>query len=156
MGRTTNSQLFTDDYRELLAALIGAGARFLIVGAHALSVHGAPRATVDLDVWIEPTPDNARKVWQALAVFGAPLGALGISEADFTTPDIVAQLGLPPNRIDILTGVSGLTFGEAWDDRLEQTIDRLRLPFLGRASLIRNKRASARKKDLGDIESLGE
>jgi hypothetical protein len=156
LAQAANSQLFTDDYRELLAALLGAGARFLIVGAHALGVHGVPRATGDLDVWIEPTPDNARRVWHALAAFGAPLGVLGISEADFTTPDIVAQLGLPPNRIDILTGVSGLTFGEAWDDRLELTIDHLQLPFLGRASLIRNKRASARKKDLGDIESLGE
>ena len=156
MARTENSQLFTDDYRELLAALLNNGARFLIVGAHALSVHGAPRATVDLDVWIEPTPTNARKVWQALEQFGAPLGSLGISEADLTAPDVVAQLGLPPNRIDILTGVSGLSFVEAWNDRLEQTIDQLRLPFLGRASLIRNKKASGRKKDLGDIESLGE
>lgn len=155
MARTASSHLFADDYRELLASLLDAGARFLVVGAHALSVHGAPRATVDLDVWVEPTTENARKVWQALVSFGAPLDALGISEADFTTPDIVAQFGLPPNRIDILTGVSGLTFAEAWADRFEQTIDRMRLPFLGRTSLIRNKRASGRKRDLGDIESLG-
>lgn len=155
MARPTTSHLLTDDYREVLAALIDAGARFLVVGAHALSVHGAPRATVDLDVWVEPTPDNARRVWQALANFGAPLNTLGISEADFIAPDVVAQFGLPPNRIDILTGLSGLTFSEAWADRFEQTIDRMRLPFLGRASLIRNKRASGRKKDLGDIESLG-
>jgi len=156
VARTPSSHSLADDYRDLLAALLGTGARFLIVGAHALSIHGAPRATVDLDVWVEPTTENARKVWQALVIFGAPLDTLGISEADFTTPDIVAQFGLPPNRIDILTGVSGLTFGEAWADRLEQNVDRMTLPFIGRASLIRNKRASGRKRDLGDIESLGE
>jgi hypothetical protein len=77
----------------------------------------------------ETVPDNARRVWQALALFGAPLRALGISETDFTTPDIVAQLGLPPNRIDILTGVSGLTFDEAWDDRLEHCDDPDRHPM---------------------------
>jgi hypothetical protein len=126
-----------------------------VVGAHALSIHGVPRATVYLDVWTEPTPENANRVWRALAAFGAPLERLDIAESDFTLPDIVAQLGLPPNRIDILTGVSGVTFAEAWPDRVEAEIDGIRVPFLGRDALIKNKRASGRKRDLGDIEALG-
>jgi hypothetical protein len=126
-----------------------------VVGAHALSIHGVPRATVDLDVWTEPTPENANRVWRALAAFGAPLERLDIAESDFTLPDVVAQLGLPPNRIDILTGLSGVTFAEAWPDRVEAEIDGIRVPFLGRDALIKNKRASGRKRDLGDIEALG-
>lgn len=143
------------DFRDLLAEFTKADVRFLVVGAHALGAHGVPRATVDLDVWIARTPDNAKRVWAALAAFGAPLETLSIREADFVRPDLVAQFGLPPFRIDILTGVSGLTFDEAWPNRVEADFDDVRVPFLGRAELIRNKRASGRKKDLADIESLG-
>ena len=145
-----------EDFRDLLAEFVKADVRFLVVGAHAVGAHGVPRATVDLDVWIARTPDNARRVWTALAAFGAPLETLGIQEADFARPDLVAQFGLPPFRIDILTGVSGLTFDEAWPNRVEADFDDVRVPFLGRAELIRNKRASGRKKDLADIESLGD
>lgn len=145
-----------DDFRDVLTELISADARFMVVGAHALSVHGVPRATVDLDIWIEASPDNARRVWHALAAFGAPLEALHIQEADFTRPDTVAQLGLPPYRIDILTGVSGVSFDDAWRERVEDFFDDVRVPFMGRAAFIRNKRASGRMKDLADLESLGE
>ena len=144
------------DFRDLLAELVRAEARFLIVGAHALGVHGVPRATLDLDVWIDRSPSNARRVWVALAAFGAPLESLKIAEADFVRADLVVQFGLPPYRIDILTGVSGVSFDEAWNARVEDTFDDVRVPFLGRASLIRNKRASGRTKDLADLESLGE
>lgn len=99
-----------EDFRDVLVELLKADARFLIVGAHALGVHGVPRATVDLDVWIDPSPANARRVWQALASFGAPLESLMIHEADFARPDVVAQFGLPPYRIDSLTSVSGISF----------------------------------------------
>jgi hypothetical protein len=143
------------DFRDLLAALLTHQVRFLIVGAHALAAHGVPRATGDLDVWVEPTGANAARIWKALAEFGAPLDSLGIAESDFSRPDIVVQLGLPPLRIDLLTGVSGLEFSEAWDDRLEETVDAVRLPFLGRRSLIRNKRASGRPRDLADLDALG-
>ncbi len=155
MGRTTTSPTLNEDFRDALAALLKAEARFLVVGAHALAVHGAPRATLDLDVWVEPTKENARRVWHALAQFGAPLDALNIRESSFVLPDMVTQIGLPPRRIDLLTGVSGLEFKEAWKDRLEVAIDGLSLPFIGRDSLIRNKRASGRQKDLGDLEMLG-
>jgi len=145
-----------EDFRDLLAELMKMKARFMIVGAHALGVHGVPRATVDLDIWIETSPENARRVWSALAAFGAPLDALQIRETDFIQPDVVAQFGLPPYRIDIMTGLSGVSFAEAWDDRVEDLFEGVRVPFLGRAALIRNKRASGRTKDLADLESLGE
>lgn len=143
------------DFRDLLAELVRAKARFLVVGAHALSVYGVPRATIDLDVWIDASPENAKRVWAALAAFGAPLESLNIRESDLTRPDTVAQFGLPPWRIDILTGISGVTFDEAWHERVEDNFDDVRVPFIGRATFIRNKRASGRMKDLADIESLG-
>jgi hypothetical protein len=83
----------TEDYRDVLAAMLAADARFLVVGAHALSAYGVPRATVDLDIWIEATPENAKCVWAALAAFGAPLRSLGVTESDLARPGIVAQFG---------------------------------------------------------------
>jgi hypothetical protein len=144
------------DFRDVLAELLRAGARFLVVGAHALGVHGVPRATVDLDIWVEPSAENARRVWHALAAFGAPLVSLGIAETDFMDTDTISQFGLPPHRIDIMAGISGVTFAEAWPDHVEHPFDDLRVPYIGRAAFVRNKRASGRKKDLGDLESLGE
>jgi hypothetical protein len=145
-----------EDFRAVLAELVKADARFLVVGAHALGVHGVPRATVDLDIWIERSLDNARRVWAALAAFGAPLYALKIEETDFVRPDVVVQFGLPPYRIDVLTAVSGVAFEEAWVERVEDHFEDVPVPFIGRAAFIRNKRASGRKKDLADLEALGE
>jgi hypothetical protein len=121
-----------------------------------LAVHGVPRATADLDVWIEPTGENARRTWRALAAFGAPLATLELHERDFATPDLVVQLGLPPVRIDLLTGLSGIQFDEAWTNRVVQPFDGIDVPFLGRAAFVQNKRASGRTKDLADLEALGE
>jgi len=145
-----------EDFRDLLIELVKAEARFLVIGAHALSVHGVPRATVDLDIWIDSSKENAKRVWTALAAFGAPLETLEIQESDLTQPDVVAQFGLPPYRIDIMTGVSGISFEEAWVERVEDLFEDVRVPFIGRADLIRNKRASGRTKDLADLEALGE
>jgi len=144
------------DFRDVLAELVRADARFLVVGAHALSVHGVPRATVDLDVWVDATAENAKRVWAALAAFGAPLKVLDIAEADFMRPDMVIQFGLPPFRIDILTGVSGVSFDDAWDERVEDLFDGVCVPFIGRAAFVLNKRVSGRLKDLADLESIGE
>jgi hypothetical protein len=145
------------DFRDLIAEFIRADARFMVVGAHALAVHGVPRATADLDLWIDPDRANARRVWAALGSFGAPLEDLAVSEADLSRPDVVAQFGLPPNRIDVLTGVSGVRFDEAWPDRISAPFGDLpSVPFIGRAAFIKNKRASGRKRDLADLESLGE
>jgi hypothetical protein len=143
-----------DDFRDLLRALVDAGVSFLVVGAHALAAHGVPRVTGDLDVWVRATEDNASRVWQALHAFGAPLDDLRLRERDFSTPAIVAQFGLPPFRVDILTSISGVEFDEAWGTRLEGRLFDVPVAFLGRDAFIRNKIASGRQKDLSDIRSL--
>jgi hypothetical protein len=144
-----------DDFRDLLAALLAAGARFLVVGAHALAVHGVPRATGDLDVWIAADPDNALRVHGALVAFGAPVVAMGVTREDFIRPDQVVQIGLPPRRIDILTAISGVPFEEAWPERVTHDVQGLAVPFIGRAALVKNKRAAGRAKDVADLEALG-
>lgn len=146
----------TDDWYDLLAALLDRQVRFLVVGAHALAVHGVPRGTQDLDVWIDPAPENATLAWQGLAEFGAPLETLGIRRDDLMKPEVVVQFGLPPNRIDIMTAVSGLaSFADAWQDRVSATIRGRAIPVLGKEALIANKRAAGRPRDLADIEALG-
>jgi hypothetical protein len=148
------SRRLNDDFRDLLEALQTAGAAFLVVGAHALAVHGAPRATGDLDVWVRPDPGNAARVLRALVEFGAPVESLQVSEADLVTPGTVIQIGLPPRRIDILTEISGIGFDEAWATRATTAVGSLEIPFLGREALVRNKRASGRPKDLLDLSLL--
>lgn len=143
-----------EDYRDILTALIARDARFLIVGAHALAAHGYPRATVDIDIWIDATPENAARVWRALADFGALLSALDVLEADLTRPDVVAQFGLAPKRIDILTGVSGVTFAQAWENRIDELVEGVRVPVMSLKDLIANKRASGRDRDRADIKGL--
>jgi hypothetical protein len=143
-----------EDYRDFLSALVAEQARFLVVGAHALAVHGYPRGTVDIDIWVEPSAENADRVWRALAAFGAPMEDLDIDRQDFTRPDIVAQLGLPPNRIDVLTGVSGLTFEHAWSRRVEAPVEGVIVPVLGIEDLVANKMASGREKDRADVRGL--
>ncbi len=143
-----------EDYRDILIALVAQDARFIVVGAHALAVHGYPRAAVDLDIWIQSTPENARRVWKALAAFGAPLEDLEVTERDLNRPNVVAQFGLPPNRIDILTGLSGLTFDAAWPNRVEAEIEGVRVAVLGLDDLIANKKASGRDRDRADVKGL--
>ncbi len=140
------------DFVDLLRAFIAADVRFLIVGAYALALHGRPRATGDLDIWVEATPENAGRVMRALAAFGAPTAE--ISARDFAREGITYQIGVPPGRIDILTDLTGLRFTDAWTDRLSRPFGDVTVPFIGRASFIRNKRATGRPKDLGDIEGL--
>ncbi len=142
------------DFRDLLQALLDAGARFLVVGAHAMAVHGVPRATGDLDVWISPDPANAERVWQALLAFGAPVQALGLSRGDLEAPGMLIQVGLPPRRVDLLTEATGLAFDEAWPNRTTHFVGSQEVPFIGRRDLIRNKRAAGRPKDLADLDVL--
>lgn len=141
------------DFVEMLSALSAAGVDYLIVGAHALAAHGLPRATGDLDIWVRPAPDNAAHVITALRAFGAPL--FDLSEADLARPDTVFQIGVVPNRIDILTAISGVAFGDAWPRRAVITIEGQELPFLSREDLERNKRAAGRPKDIADLAALG-
>lgn len=145
-----------EDFRDLLAALLLGQVRFLVVGAHAMAVHGVPRATGDLDVWVDVATDNAQRTWSAVTRFGAPLASMGVTQEDFARPDRVVQIGLPPRRIDILTSITGVDFEEAWAGRLEYRVAGLDVPFLGREALVRNKRACGRAKDRADLEALGE
>jgi hypothetical protein len=145
------------DPSELLTMLLESGARFLVIGAHAMAVHGVPRATQDLDLWIDPDPANAARVWRSLLVFGAPLGDLKVTVEDLSAPDRVVQIGLPPNRVDLLTSMSGIErFDAAWADRVEHYVGGRLVPFIGRMTLVLTKRASGRRKDLADLEALGE
>jgi hypothetical protein len=141
-----------EDFRDLLHALSGAEARFLIVGAYAVAAHAEPRATGDLDVWIDATADNAVRVYAALGRFGAPLHDL--SEADLAEPGIVFQIGLPPRRIDILTSITGVAFADAWPGRVAIEYGGVACHVLGREALVTNKRALGRAKDLADLELL--
>ena len=141
-----------EDFRDILHALSDADARFLVVGAYAVSVHAQPRATGDLGIWVEPTPQNAARVYGALRAFGAPLHDL--SERDLATPEVVFQIGLPPRRVDILTSVTGVDFPEAWPGRVEVTYADVRVPVIGREALIANKRALGRPRDLLDVELI--
>ncbi len=140
------------DFVDLLRAFGAAEVRFLVVGAYALALHGRPRATADLDVWIDATPENAPRVMRALAAFGAPLQ--DISEHDFAADGVVYQIGLPPGRIDILTGLTGVTFAEAWPERARGRFGDVDVDFIGREAFVRNKKATGRPRDLGDIEGF--
>lgn len=140
------------DFVEMLDALSAAGAEFLVVGAHALAVHGHPRATGDLDLWVRPTPENAARVWNALVAFGAPLDELRVE--DLAAPEVVFQIGVSPDRIDILTSITGVTFDEAWPARVSAEVCGRTIPILGREHLLANKRATARTRDLADVEEL--
>jgi hypothetical protein len=145
---------FNDDFLDLLRALTETGAEFIVVGAHAMAVHGVPRATGDLDVVVRASADNAARVLAALRAFGAPVDAHGVAAADFSAAGTVYQLGLPPRRIDLLTSLSGVSFDEAWSTRVELEVAGLRVPFLGRDALVRNKQATGRAKDLLDLRLL--
>ncbi len=145
---------WTDDYVDMLRALVESGAEFLIVGAHAMAAHGVPRATVDLDIYVHASSENAVRVISALRAFGAPLSAHGVDVQDFERPGTVYQLGLPPNRIDLLTRISGVEFEDAWASRIVARIGELEVPVIGREPLLRNKRAAGRDKDLVDVRLL--
>ena len=140
------------DFRDLLALLIAHQVQFLIVGGYAMAVHAVPRYTKDLDIWIAPTPENASAMVRVLAEFG--LGGLGLGEGDFTDPDVVIQLGYEPNRVDFMTRIDGIEFVEAYPRRVMRAFAGLELPVIDRDSLIKNKRAAGRARDLADAEEL--
>jgi hypothetical protein len=140
------------DFVDLLRAFVDHDVRFLIVGAYALALHGRPRATGDLDVWVDATPENATRVVRALASFGAPMDQ--VSEGDFSRPGVVLQMGVAPGRIDILTALTSLGFDEAWPGRVRESLGGVEVDFIGREAFIKNKRATGRMKDLGDIEGM--
>jgi hypothetical protein len=132
--------------------LNAAGARYLFVGGYAVAFHAQPRFTKDLDIRTEPDPANAARVYEALRGFGAPLHEL--TTADLERPGTIFQIGVPPNRIDIVTAIDGVSFPEAWPDRTETTCGAEVVPVIGRRHLVQNKRASGRPQDLLDLQIL--
>ena len=117
-----------------------------------MAAHGCPRATGAIDFWVRPTPENAKRVWNALASFGAPMAEIAVE--DFSTPGIVLQIGIAPQRIDVMTSISGVGFNDAWPERLITDLDGLRADVIGREQLLQNKIASGRPKDIVDVDIL--
>ena len=140
------------DFRDLFAALNDAGARYLLVGGYALAVHSVPRFTKDLDVWTDPNPENAGRILEALRHFGAPTTSL--EEVDLAHAGTVFQIGVAPNRIDVITAIDGVLFSDAWPARVKARYGDQTIGVIGRAHLIANKRATGRPQDLLDAESL--
>jgi len=142
------------DFKELLALFNAHHVKYLIVGGYALALHGAPRYTGDIDILIQPDSENAKRILKALEAFG--FASIGLQEADLTTPEKVIQLGYPPVRIDIMTSLSGVSWEKAYKGRVQGDYDDLKIFYIGREQLILNKKSTARKKDLADLEALGE
>ncbi len=142
----------TSDFSELLQSFNAAKVRYLVVGAYAVAYHSDPRFTQDFDVWVEPTAENAARVWRALEEFGAPLE--GVSRADFARQEMVFQMGVEPNRIDIIMGIDGVAFPTAWRSRVSTTFGGIPVHVLSKSDLMRNKRASGRPQDLLDLQRL--
>jgi hypothetical protein len=140
------------DFRDLFFEFNVADVRYLIIGAHAVMHYSVPRYTKDLDVWVDPTPDNAARVFRALARFGAPL--VGVGPSDFTTPGCVVQIGVAPNRIDVLTDVEGLRFSAAWERRASAHYGDTPIALLHIDDLIASKLNAGRAQDLLDVEWL--
>ena len=144
--------MLNEDYREMLQVLGDEKVKFLLIGAYALAAHGYPRATMDIDIWVSPEPDNADAVLRALQRFGAPLNNL--TKADLEQEGTVFQIGVAPRRIDIITAASGLQFEEAFSHASPVDVEGIQVYIPSVADLIRNKRASGRTKDLADAEAL--
>jgi hypothetical protein len=140
------------DFKDLLAEFNAQQVEYLIVGAHALAAHGHVRATQDLEIWVRPDPENARRVIEALRAFGAPLHDL--TEQDLSTPGLIFQVGVEPVRIDVLTVIDGVQFDEAWSERINSKFADQPVNVISRAHLIKNKLTSARAQDLADVERL--
>lgn len=144
--------MLNQDYKDILSCLKEEEVEFIVVGAFALAAHGLPRATGDIDIWIRNSKANAEKVIRSLVKFGAPVSALTIE--DLTSSDMIIQIGVEPCRIDLITGVDGLEFDEAWKNRLHISVDNIGFYILSMQDLLKNKVAAGREKDFGDIAWL--
>ena len=141
-----------EDLKDLLRAFNANAVKYLVVGGYAFGVHAEPRATKDLDLFIQPSQENSEAVFRALAQFGVPLE--GMSPADFTDGTIF-QIGQPPARVDILQQIDGISFDEAWVNRIEGRVDgEVPAVVISKEDLIRNKVASGREQDLLDVKKL--
>ena len=144
--------MLNKDFKEFIELLLSNKVDFLVVGAHALALHGRPRYTGDLDLWVRPEPINVTRLLCALDAFG--FASLGVEARDFLAPQAKVQLGYPPARIDLLTAIDGISFAEAFANQVHFEIDELQLPVISVDDLIRNKLATGRTKDRADVEAL--
>jgi len=144
--------MLNSDYKELLSIFNEEKVKFILVGAYAMAVHGYPRATMDIDIWVIGELKNSKAVMKALRRFGAPMN--DISSEDFQKNDIIFQIGVFPRRVDIITSVDGLEFKEAYERSIDVEIENIKLKVLSKEDLIKNKLASGRTKDLADVETL--
>jgi len=144
--------MLNEDYKEMLQLFLEEQVDFIIVGAYALGAHGYPRATGDIDIWVKPNNTNSRKLYKALARFGAPLEQIEID--DFSMEGIIFQIGVIPRRIDIITKIDGVTYQEADEDKITVEVEGLMLPVISLEKLIKNKMATGREKDELDIKTL--
>ncbi|MGH3087281.1 MAG: nucleotidyltransferase domain-containing protein [Rubrobacteraceae bacterium] len=144
--------ILSPDFSKFIESLNGNDVRYLVVGGYAVALHGHPRYTKDMDVWIGRDEDNAARMIEALEDFG--FGSLGLEAGDFLTPDRIIQLGYAPNRIDILTTLAGVEFDVCYESRVEVDLGESAANFINLENLKRNKRASGRYQDLADLEML--
>ena len=142
------------DFKELLALFNAHKVDYLIVGGYALAFHGAPRATGDIDILVKSDPRNAKRVLAALREFG--FQSMNLSQGDFENPGKVVQLGVPPVRVDIITSLSGVSWKDACAGKIKGHYGDVPVHYIGRQQFLSNKRAAGRKKDLADLEALGE
>ena len=144
--------MLNQDFQEFIQSLNDNQVRYLVVGGYAVALHGHPRYTKDIDVWIEISPDNAKKMVKALDQFG--FASLGLKEDDFLVPDQIIQLGYPPSRIDVISTLEGVDFETCYAARVEVVIDGTLVNFIDLENLKKNKRAAGRPQDLADLEHL--
>ncbi len=144
--------MLNQDYKEMLSTLLEEKVNFLLVGAYAMAAHGYPRATGDIDIFIQSNETNAEKVYNALIKFGAPLNNVSIK--DFSTPGTIFQIGVAPRRIDIINSIDGVSFEDAYSNRIIVEIESLPVPVLSKENIIKNKEATGRLKDKLDANSL--
>ena len=144
--------MLNEDYRDMLQCLHAEGVKFMLVGGYALAAHGHPRSTLDIDLWVMASADNAVAVMRALKRFGAPLRE--VSAADFETEGTVLQIGVAPRRIDILTKIDGVRFDDAWPRSVPVDLDGCSIRVIALEDLLANKRASGRPKDVADVATL--
>ncbi len=149
---TAGDTVLNKDFKQFIRSLNDNQVRYLVIGGYAVALHGHPRYTKDLDIWIERSQQNAERIVTALEQFG--FGSLGLKVDDFLVPDQIIQLGNPPNRIDLLVTVSGVDFSDCFETRIQVDIDGVNVNFIDLDNLKRNKQASGRIQDLADLENL--
>lgn len=144
--------MINKNFKEFAQLLNANHVEYMVVGGYALWAHGHPRYTGDIDFWIKPEAENARRLLRCLEAFG--FGSLNLKQQEFEQVDAVIQLGYPPTRIDLMTSISGVQFDEAYAHRIIVNLDGLELSVIGLQEFIRNKKTIGRHKDLGDIEAV--